>query len=91
MQFKGTTTTVPTTQTGPKYNVRLVGWRERSAWKVSAVTWNTGELRKGSLMPLSKKKRTRRTEVFIFHALIVKMINIFTVCNFLWYLMQISL
>ena len=47
---EGTTTTVPTTQTGLKYNVRLVGWRERSA---------------------------RRTDLFIFHALIVKMINIF--------------
>ena len=53
------------------------------------MTWNAGESRKGSLMPLSKKKRTRRTEVFIFHALIVKTINIFKQSViFLWYLMR---
>ena len=35
-----TTTAVQTTQTGPKYNVRVIELREKSVWTVSAETWN---------------------------------------------------
>ena len=49
-------------------------------------------IEKGQLDALEQEKKTRRTEVFIFHALIVKMINVFKQSViFLWYLMQTSL